>query len=463
MNWKYSLITEQNCKLTITPQMYQAVEVLQLSLPELINYINIQLAENPLLEVLEYNQEENPENEDRNEDLLAKQLLEMFEDEREDWLTASPNETRLNAVEGFWLDNSTLQEYLMEQLRFVRHTSGMSDRDYSIAEYIIGNLDNNGYLSSKLEDLADNLKVSCKEIEKALAVVQKLDPPGIGAKNLQECLKLQLSLIPDCPPEMEELLKYLDDLAAGYFKKIASHLNIPVEKVRKLAKFLKMLDPKPGSRFSGRNSIRYIVPDATIKKVGEEFVVIVNDRDLPKLYINETYRKVLLEQDSPEIKKYVREKINAANTLIKSIEQRKMTVFQVIRAAAEKQRDFLEEGISGLTPLTMKQIADELGIHESTVSRAAANKYIQTPRGMYSLKCFFVGSIGKKKEITAEKIKEELKKMIAAEDPLKPYSDKELAAVLKGKGITVSRRTIAKYRDELGIPSTVFRKRNTLK
>lgn len=457
MSSKQGLFLQQQNKLVMTPQVYQAIEILQLSILELVSYVDNELNENPLLEAAE---ELDDNIEDEKEDHKIDQIVNDILHEEKDYWTASstPVETDFPQFDCPFLDNTSLQEYLMEQLRFIKHGSEISDELFHAAEYLIGNLDNNGYLASEIEELADALKISEQEIGKALSLVQQLDPPGVGARNLKECLVLQFFLIPDHPPQLQEILDYLDDLAAGHYKKIATALKVTVKEVRKMGELLRLLDPKPGSRFSGNNPLKYIVPDAVIKKVGDEYLILVNERDIPRININDTYRKVLLENEDEELKKYVRKKVTSAVNLMKSIELRRITIQEVLEAIVKRQKDFLDEGVIALKPLTMKEIAEELRIHESTVSRVSANKYVQTPRGLYSIKCFFAGSIGREKEVTPEKIKEDIKKHIAQENSEKPLSDKDLTDIFQKAGIEVSRRTVAKYRDELGIPPTTLRR-----
>ncbi len=461
MSSRQGLFLQQQNKLIMTPQVYQAIEILQLSILELVSYVDNELNENPLLEAAE-DLEDNVEEE--KEDPKLEQIVDgLLHEEKDYWTASTPVETELPQFDCPFLDNTSLQEYLMEQLRFVKHSSKISDRLFHNAEYLIGNLDNNGYLASNIEDLAESLKISEKEINKALSIVQQLDPPGVGARDLKECLVLQFFLIPDHPPKLQELLDYLDDLAAGHYKKISTALKVTVKDVKEMGELLRILDPKPGSHFSGNNPLKYIVPDAVIKKVGDEYLVLVNERDIPKININDTYRKVLLENEDEELKKYVRKKVTSAVNLLKSIELRRITIQEVLEAVVKRQKDFLDEGVTALKPLTMKEIAEELGIHESTVSRVSANKYVQTPRGLHSVKCFFAGSIGQEKEVTPEKIKEDIKKHIAHENSEKPLSDKVLADIFQKAGIIISRRTVAKYRDELGIPPTTLRRGKSTK
>ncbi len=462
------LFIEQNNKQIISPQMFQTIQIMQLSLPELVDYINNELVENPLLEIDESEQEQSHPEKDLYEDKKGQDSYEswleevvdnIIQSEKDNWVVTSQQLHSQDIPEReLWIDNSSLQEYLLEQLRFIHHVSRLSAKEYEAAEYIIGNLDDNGYLTTDLDEIALHLKASLPVVTKALSVVQKLDPLGIGARNLKECMKLQLPLIPDYPPNLELILDHLEDLAAGYLKKIATSLGITVHDVRMMAELLKLLDPKPGSRFGQYMDTKYIIPDAVIRKVGDEYIVLVNENEMPKIFINEDYRKALQAQDGQTIKRYLKEKVSSALNLLKSIEHRRSTIHDVLEAVVQRQREFLEDGVSGLKPLTMKEIAEELGLHESTVSRVASNKYVQTPRGLCPIKSFFAGSIGGEKEISPEKIKEDLKKLIISEDSAKPYSDQDLADLFKQKGIIIARRTIAKYREELRIPSSSLRK-----
>jgi RNA polymerase sigma-54 factor len=466
----FGLIVEQNNKQIISPQMVQAIEIVQLSLPELVNYINNELMENPLLEAMEeygsaadqedFGENEEPVRADDKNDLIQGIVEDLLQDDKESWaMTRDRSQTERTTLEGCWLDNSSLQEYLMEQLGFIKYASKLSDREYKVAAYIIGNLDNNGYLTTTIEDIAGLLKISPNLAQKGLAIVQQLDPPGVGARNLVECLKLQLPTIPDCPPKLELLLDHLDDLASGYLKKISLALNIPVNEIKALSELLKLLNPKPGSRFEQVTETKYIIPDAYIKKIGEEYIVLVNESDLPRICINEKYKKALQDLNDQAMKQFLKEKISSAVNLLRSIEHRRMTVHDVLEAIVRRQRDFLEKGYAALKPLTMKEIAEELNIHESTVSRVASNKYVQTPRGLFGIKCFFAGGIGREKEITPETIKDHLKKYILAENPQKPCSDQELTDIFRRDGVAIARRTVAKYREELRIPSSALRKK----
>lgn len=452
MDIKHSLVTEQRTKLSMTPQLYQALEVLQLPLPDLVDYINNELAENPLLE---------------SQDSLSEQKDEEFLwlyneralQRREVTSAAGDSDEHNSPMEGVWRDKETLQDYLTEQLHFYREPWGLSTSLYYLSEFIIWNLDHNGYLEADLQEIAESVKLPLNEAEEALAIVQKLDPPGIGARSLKECLSLQFRLLPEEPPLMADFLDFLDDVALGYWNKIADSLKISVEQVRKMAELLKQLNPKPGAVFSSGADTGYIIPDIIIRKIGDEFLVQINERHIPQLYLNDGYRKILMERKDDETRDYIKKRTISALNLIKSIEQRKSTIHRVMSVIVDKQKEFLEKGAAYLKPMTMKEVAQELGIHESTVSRAMGGKYIQAPFGTFSAKSLFSVSVDSSGENTPDRIKGMLKELIAKENTAKPLSDRELSQRFKTLGINIARRTIAKYRDELGIPSTIKRKR----
>jgi RNA polymerase sigma-54 factor len=352
----------------------------------------------------------------------------------------------------------TLLEHLLEQLHVQKLTASLD-----IAEYIVGNLNDKGYLTLALDDIAREMNVPLAKVEEALTVVQSLDPLGVGARNLEECLYLQLPLIPDYPSELPEFLKHLEDLAAGRLQRIAQALKISLSRVQELADLVRKLDPKPGLRFSGPGEVRYIVPDVVIEEIEGEFIILVNDITVPRLGVNKTYRDALSQDEGTDTRKFVEQKLNAAAWLIRSIEQRRLTLYKVADAIVKWQTDFLRNGIRHLRPLTLRDIAEEIGVHESTVSRATAHKYVQTPRGIFEFKFFFANSMGRGHQndsgVTTDVIKVVLRDIIASENPRSPYSDQKLADLLKARGMEISRRTVAKYRDELGIPSTSVRKR----
>jgi RNA polymerase sigma-54 factor len=449
----------------MTPELRQAITILQLSSLELCDYIEQELLNNPLLdkEEDEYTAfsedgmrvDEGKTNEDTIE--WEEYLQDYF-----DWdFLRFPKERKEEetSFENFVSANQTLQEYLLMQLRL----AAADKKIFKIGEFLIGNLDKNGYLTVSVQEAARILRVREEEVEEALKVVQTLDPPGVGARNLQECLLIQVEQKGIKDPNLYELIKHhLKDLAEARYTRIAEKLNVPLSKVQELKDIVLSLDPKPARNFSSANEIQYVIPDAVIEKVGNEYVVIMNDSVTPRLSINPYYRSLLMSEDKESLtSKFLTRKLEAALWLIKSLEQRRMTLYKVIKAIVEVQREFLDKGISGLKPLTLKQIADVVGVHESTVSRAISGKYVQTPRGVFELKFFFQNGLENENgsSTCAETIKKMLKEMISNEDPYNPLSDQMIADDLKKKGIRISRRTVAKYREQLGIPSSAKRKR----
>ncbi|MGC7871796.1 RNA polymerase factor sigma-54 [Desulfosporosinus sp. SYSU MS00001] len=465
MRLGYGLSLEQTQKLIMTPELRQAITILQLSALELSTYVEEQLLENPLLETQEENldvkgeTEHSSAEESPSDDKWDVDWQDYFHDQDENRSRqerVTPDERQ--RFDPFIAAAPTLQEHLLEQLHVQKISAPLN-----VAEYIVGNLNDNGGLTLTPEDIARETHVPLETAEMALAAVQTLDPLGVGARSLEECLRLQLPLIPNCPPELSELLKHLEDLAAGRLQKIAHALKLSITRVQELADMIRKLDPKPGLRFSGPGDVRYIVPDVVIEEIGGEFIILVNDVTVPRLGINKTYREALSHEGETDTRKFVEQKLNAAAWLIRSIEQRRLTLYKVANAIVKWQTDFLRFGIHHLKPLTLRDIAEEIGVHESTVSRATSHKYVQTPRGIYEFKFFFANGMGRghssESSITTEEIKLALREIISSENPKSPYSDQKLADLLKVKNMEISRRTVAKYRDELGIPTATVRKR----
>ncbi|MHB1652392.1 MAG: RNA polymerase factor sigma-54 [Desulfitobacteriaceae bacterium] len=464
MRLGYGLSLEQTQKLVMTPELRQAIAILQLSALELSTFVDQQLLENPLLEV-----QEEPEQREEAEQPPPGAEAEIVETKWEmDWHDyfqgqddsfvrterQRPMEQDRPQYDPFIAAAPTLQEHLLLQLHVQK-----PDVSLALAEYIVGNLDDRGYLTLSVEEIAREKNVSVAEAEKAVTAVQVLDPLGVGARSLEECLRLQLSSITNCPTEMPAFLKHLEDLAAGRYQRIANDMKISLNQVQELSDIVRCLDPKPGLRFSAPGDVRFIVPDVVVEEIEGEYFILVNDITVPRLRVNQVYRKALNQAADTEARKFVEQKLNAAAWLIKSIEQRRLTLYKVANAIVHRQKDFLHRGIRYLKPLTLRDIADEVGVHESTVSRATANKYVQTPRGIFELKFFFATGIGHEQRVTTESIKQALRDLIASEDTKDPFSDQKLANILKSRGMEISRRTVAKYRDALHISVASARKR----
>lgn len=470
MKLGYELVLEQSQKLVMTPELIQAIKILQFTAQELETYVDEQLLANPVLET-----EEQPEAgvEEKKEGSVEKE--ESKENEEFDWAEyikergyddISYRQTRSEYVpqdytyEKYVCNEVSLTEYLMTQLQFVH-----LDKDVCKAsKFIIEALDENGYLSVSIKEAAMLLGTSQQLIERALAVVQNFDPAGIGAQNLKECLMLQLFRLEEDDEMMTCLVqKHLEDIAQNHISSIAKDMGISIEDAQTACDKIRALEPKPGRQFGSMQQVRYIVPDVSVEKVGNDYIVMLNEKTTPRLSISAYYRKLLAESEGrQQITEFLNKSMNSAVWLIKSIEQRKQTIQNVVTAIVRQQRDFLESGPKHLKPMTLAQIADEVGIHESTVSRCVNGKYVQTPRGLFELKHFFTGGILDNDGIgvASESIKEFIKEIIAGENPNLPYSDQVIAEILNIKqGIGISRRTVAKYRDEIQIAASSKRKR----
>ncbi len=472
MKLDYNLRLEQSQKLIITPELKLAIALLQYSTLELQAHIQEELLNNPALEVQETGEEEKIEAEEPHpEETSGDETLkddfpweEYFRDMDIDSAFDRPPGARQSleerpTVENFARSTGTMLEDLLGQLRMLPLTT----RQYSTAAFLAGNLDYNGYLQGELEDLAVVLDAGVKELKEALKIVQKLEPAGIGCRSLKECLLLQLERLEHPPAFVVEIVKrYLPAAADGRFGYIASRLGCDEKVVREAVDFIRTLNPKPGSVFGEGEQTRYIVPDVIVEKLDNRYVVMSNDSSVPQLTVSPFYQKMLRSGSTDEeLTAFIKGKIEKACWLIRSIEQRRLTLFRVSQQIVDIQKPFLDHGIKNLKPLTLKDVAESISVHESTVSRAAANKYIQTPRGMFPLKFFFStglsGADGA--DYSSHSIKTYIQELAEAEDPDKPLSDQKIAEILQERGIEISRRTVAKYREEISIPASYKRRR----
>lgn len=462
MKLGYEVFLEQQQKLLITPELRQAIAVLQMSALELQEHINRELEENPFLEEKEpdlFEEDEREEKEEPGEEEKIEEWLEYYND-RDIGINMQEKEEYKN-----FENYITRQPSLYEHLHFQLSLAIEDEKDLKIGEYIIGNIDNKGYLTVSVEEMAASLNESSADVERVLKVIQTFSPYGVGARDLSECLLLQLFHYGKESDIAKEIIQYhLDDVAKGKITKLASKLGVSPQQIQEICDLIRTLDPRPGLQYSNDEQIKYVVPDVLVEKIEDEYVVIINDLHFPRLMINHVYENILKKPDnfSVETKKYLEEKMGAALWLIKSIEQRRMTLYKVARCIVDIQRDFFEKGVAYLKPLTLKQVADMVSVHESTVSRATANKYMQTPQGLFELKYFFSSGIhagDSEDKVSSTSIKHMLQDIIAKEDSTNPLSDEAIAKILSERGIKISRRTVAKYRQELGIPSTMSRKR----
>ena len=473
MRMGFGLNVEQTQKLIMTPELRQAITILQLSSLELENYIDQQLEENPLLELRD-DQPETQNEPTETKETEAPADKEQGEEHDIDWKEyfhdssdiGMPRQERNRDKESYTFESFVSQPpTLGEHLSFQLQMADVDDKGMDIGEYVIGNIDHNGYLQVSPEDMAEHLLVPVSEVLDVLKVIHSFDPPGVGASTLQECLILQVHDMELKDELLEQVInRHLIDIAKGKYTQMAQLLGVAVQEIQRVADVLKTFDPKPGRNFYSPNDNRYITPDVVVEKVDDEYIVLVNDSSyMPRLTINSTYRAVLGEGNSHDskTKRFVESKLNAATWLIRSIEQRRLTLYKVASCLVELQSDFLEHGVKHLKPLNLRKVAEIVGLHESTVSRATSNKYIQTPQGVFEMKFFFSSGLDNASGgmVSAQSIKKMLQELVDSEDSSKPLNDQRISEIFAAKGTKISRRTVAKYRDELGIPPIRKRKR----
>ncbi|MFA5576943.1 MAG: RNA polymerase factor sigma-54 [Tissierellaceae bacterium] len=455
MRLTYDLTLEQTQKLVMTPELRQAIELLQLNALELKDYIAQELEENPILEIA--NNEEEYENIDKytNNDVDWKDYFEKFDDIS--YRPQTDKNMKDYNYESFISYEPTLKEHLLSQLNLM----SLENREHKIGVALIENIDSRGYLTVTTEEVSHYTNSSVDEVEIILNIIQNFEPLGVGARSLRECLLIQVREKKDIGKYINAIIdNYLEDVGHNRIQKIAKELAIEARLVQEACDYIKKLEPKPGRTFGTNEDIRYISPDVEIKIIDGEFEVIVNDVTGPRLNINNYYRELLKTNRDKNTMDFLNEKFNSAMWIIRSIEQRRNTIKKVVESILRFQKDFFLRGEKSLQPLTLKDVAEDIDMHESTISRATNGKYVQTPRGIFELKYFFSSSLESDRGgISSTSIKSRLKDIIDREDPKKPYSDSKLSNIFSDQGINISRRTIAKYRDELGIPSSNIRRR----
>ncbi|MFC1467948.1 RNA polymerase factor sigma-54 [Verrucomicrobiota bacterium] len=363
----------------------------------------------------------------------------------------------------FFLDSITesvlLQEHLVEQLTL----SDLSESECKVGELLIGSIDDDGYLTGSLEEFAETTGVAIETLMYVLSVIHDFDPIGVGARDITECLTLQLTRLGKYKDDPAYILvkEHLDKLAAHRFQDIAKAMKTSVQEVERLAQFISTLDPKPGQRFGASNT-EYVVPEIILQKLEGKYVVHQTNEHLPRIRISKQYKELMADPSTPaEVRSYIRDKIRAGTLLVRSIDQRQQTINRIATEIVRVQEEFFEHGISKLQPLTMNQVAEVLGVHETTVSRATSNKYMQTPVGTFEMKYFFTTGVKQAdgQAVSNEAIKDALARIIAEENPAKPFSDSALVKKLQEKEIKVARRTVAKYREQMDILPSHMRKR----
>lgn len=472
----YDLTIEQSQKLVMTPELIQAIQILQFNTQELEDYIQEQVLINPVIEIDNsqgQNEGRDSENNDngefeqefssKKEEFDAEDWAEHIREREYDDISYRQGEYGRDeqeyTFEQFATTDTTLYEHLESQLQFI----SLDAECEKIAKYIIESLDENGYMTLAVEEICMEFSADEETVRKVLDIIQNFEPVGVGAENLAECLMLQLSAKGEYSEIVEDIVyNHLEDIAANRLSVIAKLKGISVQEVQNIADMIKTLEPKPGRQFASQGSTRYIIPDVVVEKINDEYVVTVNENSTPRLMVSSYYEKVLNESDNdPALSKFLSGRMSSALWLIKSIEQRKQTIFNVVSAVVKYQKDFFDLGSKHLKTLTLKQIADELGVHESTVSRSINGKYMQSPKGVYEIKYFFSSGVSgiQGDGISSQSIKTMIKEIVDSEDSKNPYSDQDIATLLKEREIDISRRTVAKYRDELKILSSSKRKR----
>jgi len=471
-------VQKQTQQLVLAPQLRQSLKILQVQALDLRATIQEELQSNPLLEELPMNTpsiEANGEGPDTARDGDGKdqvdrdlEILNQLDDDWRDFYSQNGhnNEYSADALkkrQHFFdslVSETSLQEHLMRQAEL----SDCTDEQKRAIEYIIGNLDNRGFLASPLQEIALFTGISLECMEEGLEILRSFDPPGIGALDLQDCLLQQLKLTGKENTLCATIVRdHFDLLLRRRIPEIARKLSVDVWDVEEAVDEIAMLDPAPGRKF-GEDVNRVIVPDVTVEKDGDDWLIILNNDYIPKLRISNTYKELIASgRLSRKEKEYIHEKMRSGKFLISSIEQRQQTIEKITREILRVQNDFFEEGVSKLRPLTMTQVADAVGVHETTVSRAIANKYIQTPHGVFEFKFFFTPGYqsGDGESLSNKSIKDMIAHLIENESPQKPLSDQNIVEILKEKNIKIARRTVAKYRESMGILATNLRRHYT--
>lgn len=433
---------------------------------ELKALIQQQIESNPTIEI----DQTEPTIEDRQKEQEEFQeefeRLSKLDDEWRDYMAQSASYSKRSADEEerrqFFFDSLTIQETLQQHLLEQLRSTDLSETDKTVAELIIGNLDDLGFLTVAPEEIAGNTGLEAIDLERLLQLVQTFHPVGVGARDLRECLLIQLKRLgKEGSLEWRIVSGHLDDLGKKRFPEIARRCGTTVECIQRASNFIATLDPKPGQIFAPDPN-NYVLPDVTVEKIGVVWQISLNGDQIPHLRISNTYKDLMSKQgNKEEVRDYIREKIQCGKFLIKSIHQRQQTISNIAHEIVARQKEFLENGPSALKPLTMVQIADAVGVHETTVSRAISGKYMATPHGVFEMKYFFTPGYqtADGESMSNTSVKGVMAELVSKEDGKNPMSDKEIVEILEKRGIPIARRTVAKYRNELGILPSNMRKR----
>ena len=482
MAMKLQMSMKLSQQLRMTPQLQQAIKLLQLSRMELETQVRKELTENPVLEEIQETTDDDPaqKTSSTSEDVRDPNADQERNDESQDprkqdefdWdnyfdnqykppqSTGGGNEEIMN-YENVISARQTLSDHLMWQAGL----AGFNDEEMTAVTVMISYVDDDGYIKVPLEQIASEEGLEVQDLEEIIPFIHEFDPPGVGARNLKECLLVQAKHLEEDTNDLVQLInEHLKDLEKKNYPAIAKAMGIDMEDVIEMCKIIYSMDPKPGRAYLPQDT-HFITPDVYVYKVGDEYMVSLNEDGLPRLRISNLYKNVLkgsqAQGANPEAQEYIQEKLRSALWLIKSIAQRQRTIYKVTESIVRHQRDFFDKGPAFIKPMILRDIANDIGMHESTVSRVTTNKYVHTPRGIFELKYFFNSGINKTDgdSLASESVKLKIKQLVSEEDVKNPLSDQKIVELLKKEGIKIARRTVAKYRDVLKILPSSKRKK----
>ena len=479
MDMKLSMKLSQ--RLIMTPMLQQAIKLLPMTRMELLSAIRSELEENPFLEEqlpeeetqeVESGEVREPEDQPTQgfeEEVSVTQSSDEKKEPEMDWDAYFQEEAYEGGTGEGYQEKPSLEntlrnsESLHDHLLWQLNVTLLEPRLNEIGQIIVSEIDDDGFLKTALSELAEQAEATIEEVKQILTIIQGFDPTGVGAADMKECLLMQaVALEPDDPIIRELIEGHLESLSDRNYTRIAKELAVDVERVMEAISFIRSLDPAPGRSFGTENA-HYVVPDIYLIKMDDDYQVILNDDGVPKLKINPYYRNILKAKDGVQesTKEFVENKFRAAEWLVKSIEQRRQTMLKVGRSIVKFQRGFLDNGMSHLKPLVLKDVADDIGMHESTISRVTRNKYIHTPQGIFELKFFFHSGVNSYlgNMVSSVRVKEMIKKIVTEEDPKKPATDDHIVKILEMQDVRIARRTVTKYRKELKVPPASKRKR----
>lgn len=447
MKLNQNITIEQRQELVMTPDLIQSIRILKYNSLELSDYVQEQMKANPVLEYKEQDWQ------------MKIKSGNNFDSEYGNDVKWTPDEQK-DTFENYVYAEESLEEHLIMQLEL----STKTPETEMIGKYIIQSLDENGYLNLPLKEVAQVTGSDKEKVKKVLALIQTFEPYGVGARSLAECLAIQLNNLGLLNKTYIQLLKeHLEDLSSNRLNKISVDIGCTIGQVQQMADVLRHLDPKPGQQFNKKDDNKYIIPEIYVDEVAGECIAEFNESAVPELIISSYYKSMLLEKkDDPEVMKYLKARIDAGQKTIENIEKRKETIRKTANAIVKYQENFFRYGDKYLKTMSLKNVADEIGMHESTVSRAVTGKYLQCRMGVFELKYFFSeGTKNKDNDpgISSKSIKAHIRDIISREDPFSPESDQKIMDILNGLGIEISRRTVTKYREAMNIPSSVKRKR----